>query len=71
MSVAACVAWLKTSLPLPTSLRTLVNVSSRFDAGLDRLVVDAGLVRDRRREVADLLRGDVRRAARWTCWCCC
>jgi hypothetical protein len=30
MSVMIPVAWLKMSLPLPTSLRTLVNVSSRF-----------------------------------------
>ena len=30
MSSAALVAWSKTSLPLPASLRTLVNVSSRF-----------------------------------------
>jgi hypothetical protein len=30
MSSAALVAWLKTSLPLPVSLRILVNVSSMF-----------------------------------------
>jgi hypothetical protein len=30
MSVIVDVAWLKMSLPLPTSLRTFVNVSSRF-----------------------------------------
>jgi hypothetical protein len=30
MSVMIDVAWLKTSLPLPASLRTFVNVSSRF-----------------------------------------
>jgi hypothetical protein len=47
---------------LPVSLRMFVNVSSRFFAGLDGLVVDAALVHQARGELVDLAGGDVRRA---------
>ena len=63
MSSVAVVAWLKMSLPAPTSLRMFLNVSSMFSPDCDHLVVDAGLARQRRRQAVDLLGRDVRRAA--------
>jgi hypothetical protein len=55
------VVWLKMSLPLPASFDVLER-QQQVGAGLDRLVVDAGLV-EIARQVADLLRGDLGGAA--------
>ena len=52
------VAWSKMSLPSPTTLRTLVNVSSRFRARLDELVVDSGQMQERVAELVDMFGGD-------------
>jgi hypothetical protein len=53
-SAAACVARSKIVVALADLVADVLERQQHVGAGLDRLVVDAGLVADRRRQVADL-----------------